>query len=99
MPPRRLDPREIDDHSDSMEERISEKIRAEFKYEIPLMKRDMIVEIVSSLGGVPRHVDTEGSYEEVVEDFEVAGYSREDITDHVERPIGTRAGQFARPGP
>ena len=60
------------------------------------MKSDMIAEIVSALGGVPRHVGSEGSYDEVVEDFEVVGYSGKDRTDHVGRPIGTRAGQFSR---
>lgn len=56
------------------------------------MKSDMIVEIVSSLGGVPRHVGIEGSYEEVAKDVEVAGSSGEDRTNHVERLIGTRVG-------
>ena len=56
------------------------------------MKSNMIAEIVNALGGVPRHVGTEGSYEEVV------GSSGEDRNYHVEKPIGTRAGQFARPG-
>ena len=40
-----------------------------------MMKSDMIVEIVSALGGIPRHVGIEDSYEEVVEDFEVVGSS------------------------
>ena len=57
----------------------------------------MISEIVSALGGMPRHVGTEGSYEEVFEDFEVAGSNREDRTDHMERPIGIRASQSAQP--
>ena len=56
------------------------------------MKSDMIAEIVSALGGEPRHVGSEGSYDEVVEDFEVTS---EDIIDHEERPIGIRASQFA----
>ena len=83
MPPRRLDPREIADLSDVVEEQISEKVKADFKSkmeevkanfksQITLMKSDMIAKIVSDLGGVPRHVGTEGSYEEVDEDFEVA---------------------------
>ena len=33
MPPRRLDPREIDDLTDSIEERISEKVKSDFKSE------------------------------------------------------------------
>ena len=95
MPSRRLDPREMDDLSDAMEERISEKIREEFRSEIALMKSDMISEIVSALGGVPRHMGIEGSYEEVAEDFEVVGLSGKDKNDRVERPIGIRAGRFA----
>ena len=106
MPPRRLDPREIDDLTDSVEERISEKVksdfksefedvRAEFRSQIASMKSDMIAEIVSALGGVPRHVGTEGSYDEAAKDFEVAS---EDRTNREERPIGIRAIQFAQPG-
>ena len=82
MPPRRLDPREIVDLSNAIEERILEKVKANFRSEmekvktnfgsqIKLMKSDMIVEIVSALGSVPRHVGTEANYEEVFEDFEV----------------------------
>ena len=96
MPPRRLDPREIDDLSDVVEQRISEKIRVVFRSEIALMKSDMIAEIMSALGGVPRHVGTEDGYEEVAEDFGIARSSSEDRTDHVERPIRTRTDQFAR---
>ena len=95
MPPRRLDPKENDDLNDAMEERILEKLRAELKSEMALRKSDMIAEIVSALGGVPRHVGSEGNYDEAVEDFEVTG---EDIIDCEERPIGIRASQFARPG-
>ena len=62
------------------------------------MKSDMVAEIVSALGGVPRHVGTEGSYEEVTKDFEATRSSGEERTNHVERLIGTRASQFARPG-
>ena len=62
------------------------------------MKSDMVAEIVSALGGVPRHVATKGSYEEVVKDFEVIGSSGGDKNNRVERPIGTRADQFSRPG-
>ena len=109
MPPRKLEPREISNLSDVVEEQISEKVKEDFKFEfedvraefrsqIASMKSDMIAEIVSALGGVPRHVCIEGSHEEVVEDFEVARSSGEDRSDHVERPIGIRAGQFARPG-
>ena len=60
------------------------------------MKSAMIAKIVSALGGVPKHVGTKCSYEEVFEDFEVVGSSGDDRIDHVERPIGTRFGQFAR---
>ena len=51
------------------------------------MKSDMIAEIVSSLGGVPRHVGIADDYEEVAKDFEVVGSSGECIIDYVERPI------------
>ena len=34
------------------------------------MKSDMIAEIASALGGVPRHVGTKYGYEEAFEDFE-----------------------------
>ena len=42
------------------------------------MKSDMIAKIVSALNSVPRHVGTEGSYEEVDKDFEVVASSGED---------------------
>ena len=58
----------------------------------------MIAEIVSALGGAPRHVGTDDGYEEVAKDFEVTRLSSEDRIDHVERPIRTRVGQFARLG-
>ena len=70
-------------------------MRAEFRSEIALMKSDMIAEIVSALGGIPRHVGTKDGYEEVVEDFEVVGSSGEDRSDHMERPTRIRTGQFA----
>ena len=99
----------INDLSDVVEERISDKVKenfrsemeevkANFRSQITLMKSDMIVEILSALGGIPRYVGTEGIYEKVSEDFEVIGSSGEDRTNHVERPIGTRIGQFARSG-
>lgn len=97
IPPIILDPRAIDDLSDVVEERVLEKIRAEFRSEIALLKSDMIAEIVSALGGVPRHLGTKGSYEKVFEDFEATGSSGEDKTNHLERSIGTSARQFARP--
>ena len=81
IPPRRLDPREIDDLSDDVEERISEKIKVEFISRMVLMKSDMIVEIISAIRGVPWHVGTKGGYEEVVEDFEVVGLSGEEKID------------------
>ena len=68
----------IGDISDSMEEQISEKMRAEFKYEIALMKSDMIAKIVSAWGGIPRHVGTKYGYEEVGKDFEVTRSRGED---------------------
>ena len=80
-----------------MEKRISEKIREKFISKIALMKSDMIVEIVRDLGGVRRHMGSDDGYEEFVEDFEVIGSSGKDRTDHVERPVETMVGQFARP--
>ena len=42
MPPRRLDPKENDDLTDVVEQRILEKIREKLRSEIALMKSDMI---------------------------------------------------------
>ena len=66
MPPRRLDPRVIDDLSDVVEERISKKVKKDFKSKMEvkatfrskmaLMKNDMIIEIISTIDGVPQHV-------------------------------------------
>ena len=75
MPPRRLDPREIDDLCDAVEGRISEKIRTDIRSEMALMKSDMIAEIVNALGGIPRLVGTKNSYEKDIEDFETIGSS------------------------
>ena len=86
---------EIDDLSDDVKERILEKIREKFRFDIALMKSDMIVEIMSSLGGVPRHVGIEDGYEDVHEKFEVNESSGEDIIYCMERPIGTRADKFS----
>ena len=58
------------------------------------MNSDMIVKIVSALGGVPKNVGIEGIYEEVVEDFEVVGSSGEEKTNHVDRSIWTTIGEF-----
>ena len=88
MPPKRLDPREIDNLCDIVEGKISENIRLDIRSEMALMKSDMIAEIVTTLGGVPRDVGTEESYEEVVEDFEATGSSGR--SDQVERPRGGR---------
>lgn len=82
MPPRRLDPREIDHLRDVVEERISknvkeyfiyeiEEVKANFRSKMALMKSYIFSTIMSALGGVPWHVGTEGSYEEVVEELEV----------------------------
>ena len=94
MPPTRLDPRVIDDLYDVVEERISKKIKANFRSKMALMKSDMIVEIVSTLGGVSRHVGTKDGYEEVVEDFETTRSSGRD--DQVEILRGNRTIQFDR---
>ena len=60
------------------------------------MKSDMIAEIVSSLGGVRRHVGTEHGYEEDTKDFEFFESSGGVRIDHMERPMGNRVGHFAR---
>ena len=91
---RRLGPRDIDDLSDAMEERISEKIIVDFRYEMALIESDMIGELISAIGGVTWHVGTKYGYEEVAENFEVVRLSGEDKIDHVKRPMGNRAGQF-----
>ena len=62
MPPRRLDPRAIEDLCDTIEERILEKISVDIRSEMALMKSDMIAEIVSALGGIPRHVGSKDGY-------------------------------------
>ena len=98
MLPKRLDPRVIADLTDSVEERISKKVKADFKSEMILMKSDMITEIMSALGGIPGYMGTKDSYEEVVEDFEVVGSSGRGRIDQVERTMGNRAGQFDRSG-
>ena len=96
MPLRRLDPREIDDLCDVVEGRILEKIRENIKSEMVLMNSNMIDKIVSALGGIPRHVSVEDSYEEIVEDFEVVGSSGR--SNRVERPRGGRTNHFLRLG-
>ena len=100
MPLRRLYPREIHDLTDTMEERISEMIKAQIEEvkaslgsEMELMKSDIFAKVVSALGGIPRHVGIEGSYDEATEDFEIVD---EDKIDREERSIGIRASQFAK---
>ena len=55
---RMLDPREIDDLCDTIEENISQNIKEDIRFKMALIKSDMIAEIVSALGGAPRHVGT-----------------------------------------
>ena len=58
------------------------------------MKSDIVTEVISALGGIPRHVGTEDGYEEVVEDFEntrSSGRAKQD-----ERPRGNRVVQLDR---
>ena len=109
MPPRRIDPRAIDDVSDVVEERISKKVKENFRSEIEevkatfrskmaLMKSHMIVEIISAIGGVPRHMDTKDGYEEAAEDYELVGSGGEGRIDRVEKPMGNRASHFDRFG-
>ena len=95
MPPRRLNLREINDLCGAIEGRILEKIRADIRFEMALMKSDMIVEIVSSLGGIPRNMGTEDSYEEAIEEFEVSRTSGR--SNHVERPRGGGTDKLLRP--
>ena len=103
MPPRRLDPRAIDDLTDTVEERILgkittqiEEVKASLRSEMELMKSDIIAEVVSALGGIPRHVGTEDGYEEAVEDFETIRSSGRANQD--ERPRGNRVVQLDRSG-
>ena len=72
MPHRRLDRRVIDDLCDFFEGRILEKNRVDIISEMALMKSDMINKIKCALGGIPRQVGSEDSYEEAIEDFESA---------------------------
>ena len=95
MPPRRLDPRAIDDLTDIVEERILgkittqiEEVKASLRSEMELMKSDIIAKVVSILGGIPRHVGTKDGYEEVVEDFETTRSNGR--LDQDERPRGNR---------
>ena len=90
-----MDPREINDLSDVVEEWISEKVKEDFRSQIALMKSNMIAKIVSALGGVPRHVGIEDAYEEAAKEFEIAKSSGEARTDRIERPMGNRVDQFA----
>ena len=104
MPQRRLDPKEINDLTDAMEERIAEKImaqieevKANLKSKMELMKSDIIAKVVNALGGIPRHVGTEDGYEEAAEDFETTRSSGKAKQD--ERPKGNRMVHFDRSRP
>lgn len=55
MTPRRLEPREIDHICDVLETRISDKIRLDFRFEMELIKN----EIMRAITSVPRNVGTE----------------------------------------
>ena len=57
------------------------------------MKSDMIAEVISAIGGVPRHMGIEDGYEEVAKDFEFVGSSGEARIDRVERHMVSRVGQ------
>ena len=92
---RRLDPKAIDDLADTMEERILgkimtqiEEVKASLRSGMELMKSDIIVEVVSALGGIPRHVGTKDGYEGAIEDFETTRSSNK--ADQDERPRGNR---------
>ena len=71
----------IEDLSYVVELKIIEKVREDFRSRIELLKIDIIVKIISSIGGLPQHKSTEDGYEEFVEDFKVVGYSGEDIIE------------------
>ena len=45
------------------------------------MMSDMIIEIISAIGGVPWKVDIDDGYEEFSKDFEAIGSSGEDRID------------------
>ena len=75
VPPRGLESSIINYLCDSIEGRISEKIRIDIRSKMSLMKSHMIGEIISSLDGIPRHVGTKDSYEEAIEDLEAIGSS------------------------
>ena len=57
----------------------------------------MILQIISAIGSVPQHMGTRDGYKEAIEYFEIVGSSGETRNNHVERPMGNRVGQFARP--
>ena len=78
IPPRRLDSRVIQDLCDTMESRIIEKVKSDFRSEMELMKNDMIIEVMRAIAGMLRNLGTEDGYEEVAEDFEVVGSSGDD---------------------
>ena len=92
LPPRRLDARAIADLCDAVELRIIEKIRLDFRFEMELMKNDMVVKTMRAIVGVPRNVGTKDGYEESLEDFEVFGFSDQDRTNCVERSMEDRVG-------
>ena len=66
-----LDPREIYDLYDAMEERILEKVLADLRSEMELMKNDTVIEIMRAMYGVPRKLAMEHGYGEVIKHFEV----------------------------
>lgn len=81
MAPRRLDPRVIADLFDTVEYRITKKVKSDFRFEMKLMKNDMVTEIMRFFVGVPQNVGTKDGSEEATEDFEPIGSSGDDQRD------------------
>ena len=88
MPPKRLDPRAIVDLCDVVETNISEKVRLDFRFEIELIKN----EIMRSIVVVLRNVSTKDGYEESTEDFKFFRSSGEEKIVRMERLIEYRYG-------
>lgn len=93
IPPKILEPREIEDLCDIVEARILEKVKIDFRFEMESIKN----KIMRAIASVPQYVCTKYGHKEVPKDFEVSILISKDRIDHVERPMGDTAGQFSRP--
>lgn len=96
MPPRRLDPRVIVDLCDAAEIKISEKVRSNVRYEMELMKNDMVTKFMRATTGMPRNMGTEDGHKEIVEDFGIVGSSDEDKINHMKRSMEYKIGWLDR---